>query len=45
MKLANNPAATGGQTKAVTFLVACFACSLMLSMTVVTYVVRWLMTN
>ena len=45
MKHAHNPAANNSKMKAVTFLAACFACSLMLSMTVVTYVIKWLMDS
>ena len=42
MKTAHDAAHRGSQTKALTVIVACFACSLMLSMTVVTYVLKWL---
>jgi hypothetical protein len=34
----------GNQTKAVSFLIVCIACSLMLSTAVVTYVAKWLLT-
>lgn len=42
MKFAKSTTA-GSQAKAVSFLIVCIACSLMLSTAVVTYVAKWLL--
>lgn len=45
MKSTPNDAVTSNQTKALSVVIACIACSLLISMTVVTYVVKWLMQS
>lgn len=45
MKPAPENAVTSNQTKALSVVIACIACSLLFSMTVVTYMVKWLMQS